>query len=67
MLKERDLKAAKRHRQSKIRQDLLEKGLRAMGALLLESLGELKPESEEIRNEAISAVRLAVEVLDGTP
>jgi len=65
-MNKRELKAAKRHRQSKVRQDVLEKALRAIAVLLLESLGEVKPETPAARREAVEAIELAVEVLNGT-
>lgn len=66
-MKEREIRAAKTHLNSRARMEITEKGVRAAAVLLLEQLGEVEvddsPAGQTARRDAIDAVLLMAEVL----
>lgn len=63
-MKDREIRAAKQHFNSRARMEITEKGVRAAATLLLELLGEVELDGDtNARREAIDAVVLMAEVL----
>ncbi len=62
-MKERDIRGAKAHVNSRARMEITERGIRAAATLLLQMLNEVEPELEDAQAECIAAVKLMAEVL----
>ncbi len=65
VMNEREIRAAKQHRNSLARMEITEKGIRAAATLLLEQLGEITAGGPDAHREAVNAVLLMAEVLGG--
>ncbi len=64
-MNEREIEAAKQHRNSVVRMEITERGIRSAATLLLEMLGEVTALDADAQATAIADVSLMAMVLGG--